>query len=290
MVTRVLVTGAGGQLGHDVVEYATRSTGNDVIGLTHRELDVADRHQVRSVVPDLRPDVIVHAAAWTDVDGCEMDPDRAFAVNALGTRHLAEVARLLGAHLAFVSTDYVFDGEATRAYAEWDVPRPLGVYGASKLAGERELDPSFTIVRTSWLSGVAGRNIVSTVLGLARQSDRILRFVDDQKGCPTFTEDLAPALWRLALDRRPGIFHVTNQGDTTWYGFVKAILEEAGHSPDRVQPIATSELDPPRPAPRPTNSVLDNAALRLGGEPLLPHWRDGLARLVRACHRSEQAE
>ena len=164
---------------------------------------------------------------------------------------------------------------------------PQSVYGRSKLGGETEVHavagPAATVVRTAWVSGAHGANMVKTVLRLARSTPGgTLRFVDDQHGCPTFTADLARALVRLALDRRPGTFHVTNQGETTWFGFARATLAAAGLDPERVEPIATTDLDPPRPAPRPANSRLDNAALRLSGLPLLPAWTDALGRLVSA--------
>jgi dTDP-4-dehydrorhamnose reductase len=296
---RVLVTGAGGQLGRDLVDVLSGRlpTGGrtdrvgaapacDVVGADHRRLDVTDRGSVLGIVDALHPDVVVHAGAWTAVDACEGDPDRAFAVNALGTRHVAEAARKSGAHVVYVSTDYVFDGSSDRPYREWDLPNPLSVYGQSKLAGERELDPGSTIVRTSWVCGAHGANMVRTVLRLAGQSGP-LRFVDDQHGCPTFTADLARTVASLAVDRVPGTFHVTNAGPTTWFDFARAVLEAAGHDPARVEAIATTDLDPPRPAPRPANSVLDNAALRLMGMPLLPPWRDALERMVEATARRD---
>ncbi len=220
---------------------------------------------------------------------CETEVDAAFAVNAVGTRHVAEAAASVGAHLVYVSTDYVFDGTAGRPYQEWDAPCPVSVYGASKLAGERECRPGSTIVRTSWLCGAHGANMVATALRLA-DGEGELRFVDDQHGSPTFTADLAPAVVTLGLDRRPGIFHVTNGGATTWWGLVRAALAEAGADPDRVRPIKTAELDPPLLAPRPAYSVLDNMALRLSGLPALPDWPDGLSRLVTALRaRREEA-
>jgi dTDP-4-dehydrorhamnose reductase len=194
---------------------------------------------------------------------------------------VAEAAALVGAHVVYVSTDYVFDGTADRPYREWDPTNPTSVYGASKLAGERECRPGSTIVRTSWLCGAHGNNIVRTALRLA-DGEGDLRFVDDQHGSPTFTADLAPAVVTLGLDRRPGIFHATNSGATTWWGFVRAVLAEAGADPERVLPIKTDEFDPPLLAPRPAYSVLDNMALRLSGLPALPDWEDGLARLVPA--------
>ena len=195
--------------------------------------------------------------------------------------------RWSGVHVVYVSTDYVFDGTSGRPYREWDAPCPTSVYGASKLAGERECRPGSTIVRTSWLCGAHGNNIVRTALRLA-DGEAALRFVDDQHGSPTFTADLAPAVVTLGLDRRPGIFHATNSGATTWWGFVRAVLAEAGADPERVLPIKTHEFDPPLLAPRPAYSVLDNMALRLSGLPALPDWQDGLARLIPAL-RAELA-
>jgi dTDP-4-dehydrorhamnose reductase len=296
---RVLVTGAGGQLGTDVVDaFSGRvptggrahdlSTGRlglrspcEVTAADHALLDVADRDAVHTIFEGVRPDVVIHAGAWTAVDACEGDPDRAYAVNALGTRHVAEAARGAGAHVVYVSTDYVFDGTSTRPYVEWDPPHPMSVYGASKLGGELELDPSSTVVRTSWVCGAHGANMVRTVLRLAGHPGP-MRFVDDQRGSPTFTADLAGILAVLGTERLPGIFHVTNAGVTSWYEFARAVLETAGHDSTRVEPIATAQLDPPRPAPRPANSALDNAALRLMGMALLPDWRDALERLLAA--------
>lgn len=280
---KVLITGAGGQLGHDLVS-ACRLAGDDVIGADHAGLDVADRDQVLGALTTLQPDGIVHAAAWTAVDACESDPGRAYRVNALGSRHVAEAARRTGAALVAVSTDYVFDGTKHGAYHEWDEPNPLSVYGASKLAGEREGlggCPGAAIVRTSWLCGAHGPNMVKIVLGLAADPDRQLAFVDDQLGSPTFTEDLAPVIRRLLVARLPGVFHVTNQGETTWFGFARTVLAAAGHDPERVRAVTTADLDPPRQAPRPARSVLDNAALAALGWQPLPRFEDSLVRLVK---------
>ena len=277
---RVLVTGAGGQLGCDLVPALRAHASLDVVATDHAALDVGDRDAVLQAVTTLRPDVVVHAAAWTAVDACESDPDRAWRVNALGTRHVADGARRVGAHVCYVSTDYVFDGTKDTPYVEWDEPNPQSVYGRSKRAGELELDPGSTVVRTSWVCGRHGANIVKTILRLAAQPGE-LRFVDDQHGCPTFTPDLSEAMSRIVVARLPGVFHVTNQGATTWWAFAREVLRAAGHDPDRVLPVRTHELDPPRPARRPTNSVLDNVALRCSGLPLLPDHRESLDRLVK---------
>jgi dTDP-4-dehydrorhamnose reductase len=281
-VTRVLITGAAGQLGRDLVdEFAAGADGSahDVLALDHGQLDVSDRDAVLQAMGSIHPEVVVHTAAGTALDACEADPDRAKAVNALGTRHVAEGARRVGAHVCYISTDYVFDGRATRPYTEWDEPNPLSVYGRSKLAGEHELDPEHAIVRTSWVCGRHGANIVHTVLRLAGEGGP-LRFVDDQLGCPTFTIDLAQTVRSLALSRRPGVFHVTNQGATTWFGLAQAIMTAAGRDPGLVEAITTDALRPRRAASRPANSVLDNAALRLSGLPPLRPWREPLQRLV----------
>jgi dTDP-4-dehydrorhamnose reductase len=273
----VLITGGGGQVGRELV----RVFADDAVAPTG--LDVTDRDAVFQAVTTVRPDVVVHTAAWTHVDGCEGDPDRALRTNALGTRHVAHAARLAEARVVYLSTDYVFDGElAGRGYHEWDDPNPLSVYGRSKLAGERELGPDATVVRTSWVFGAHGSNMVKTVLRLAAADlSGELRFVDDQRGCPTAAADLADAVRRLVDDRMAGTFHVTNQGATTWYEFARAVLRAAGDDPERVRPIATADLDPPRAAPRPRNSELDNAALRLSGLPLLADYREPLDRLVK---------
>ena len=279
---RVLVTGAGGQLGHDVAR-ACAAAGDEVAAADHATLDVTDRDAVLGAVLSTQPDAVVHCAAWTAVDACEGDPERAFGHNALAVRWVAEAARRAGAHLVHVSTDYVFDGTKPEPYHEWDDPAPQSVYGRSKLAGEREAlagAPGATVVRTSWVCGEHGANMVKTVLRLAAEHP-VLSFVDDQRGHPSFTADLAPVLRRLAVDRRAGVYHVTNQGAVSWYEFAGAVLAAAGEDPERVKPITTAELQPPRPAPRPANSVLDNAALRAAGLPLLADFHEPLERLVR---------
>ncbi len=283
---RVLVTGARGQLGTEVVAELerrsaerTKSRGFEVVASDLPELDVTDRDAVMSSIVGHAPALVIHLAAYTAVDACETERDLAWSVNALGTRHVVEAARLVGAHVTYVSTDYVFDGTLDRPYTEWDEPNPLSLYGRSKLAGERELPPDGLVVRTSWLVGRHGSNMVKTVLRLMN-SDAPLRFVADQRGSPTVAHDLARMLVSLCLERRSGLFHVTNQGTTSWFGFACAVVEAAGGDSSRVEPIATGDLVPPRAAPRPQNSVLNNAALRLSGMALLPDWRVSVGALV----------
>lgn len=276
---RVLITGAGGQLGTDL-RLRCDAEDDHVVALGRADLDVGDRDAVERAFADARPDVVFHAAAWTAVDACEADPDRAFRDNALAARWVADATRRHGAHLVHVSTDYVFDGTKTAAYHEWDTPSPASVYGASKLAGEREVAahaPGSAVVRTSWVMGVHGTNMLKTVLSLRDRDE--LAFVDDQRGCPSFTADLAVGLRELAVRRLCGTFHLTNEGAVSWYELVREILDASGEDPDKVRPIATSELDPPRPAARPANSELDGLAWRRSQLPPMPHYRDSL----RAC-------
>lgn len=303
---RVVVTGAVGQLGRDLTEALsgrvpvgglagdprTGSIGerepNEVVGTDLPELDITDRDAVIRFVTDSHPDVVVHGAAFTAVDLCESEPDRAFAVNAIGTRNVKEAARAVDAHLVYISTDYVFDGTSPRPYVEWDRPNPLSVYGRSKYAGELECGAGDTIVRISWVCGFGGSNMVKTVMRLAA-SPGPLKFVDDQRGSPTFTADVSGRIAALAGEKRPGLFHVTNDGVTSWFDFAREVLACAGDDPGRVEPIKTADLDPPRPAPRPANSQLENLALRASGLPLMPNWREALDRLVKSLLDSGQA-
>ncbi len=278
---RVLVTGAGGQVGRELVEVCELH-GDAVTAADRRALDVSDRDVVLQTMGTVRPEVVVHAAAWTAVDACESDADRAYQVNALGTRNVAEASRRFGAHLVYLSTDYVFDGTKSLPYDEWDTPSAASVYGRSKWAGEQEVAAAAvdaTVIRISWVCGRYGNNMVKTLLRLAAGGVDP-SFVDDQIGQPTIVGDLVPVVRRFAVERRPGLFHVTNQGPVSWFEFARTTFALAGADPDRVSPISTAQLEPPRPAPRPANSVLDNAALRLAGLPLLPDFRETLPALV----------
>jgi dTDP-4-dehydrorhamnose reductase len=276
---KLVVTGAAGQLGRDVVLHA-ESVGDDVIAADRSSLDITDAASVREMLSSVRPDAVINAAAYTAVDACETNEATAFAVNADAVGFLAAACDDVGAHLVHVSTDYVFDGTLDRPYREGDVTNPTSVYGQSKLAGEIAAGSNAAIARTSWVCGEHGNNMVKLVLRLAANPGQALAVVDDQRGHPTFTADLAPALRTLAVDRRSGVHHVTNQGPVSWYEFVREILAAAGEDPDRVRPIATADLDPPRPAPRPANSVLDDVAWRAAGYEPLRDFREPLAELV----------
>ena len=276
---KILVTGAAGQLGRELIDVAT-GAGHDVFAASRAELDITKPEVVRAVVLREQPAVIVHAAAWTAVDACESDREKAMLHNGAATRFVVDAAREVGARVIYISTDYVFDGTKPTPYVEADVPNPQSVYGVSKLAGEQAVDTSIdTVVRISWVCGFHGANMVKTILRIAAQQDT-LTFVDDQVGCPTFADDAAAMITRLATEARPGIWHVTNQGAVSWYEFTREVLRAAGHDPARVKPVRTRDLVPARPAPRPANSVLDNAALRTAGISLLDDFRVPLARLV----------
>jgi dTDP-4-dehydrorhamnose reductase len=271
---KVVVTGAKGQLGTDLVDLLT-DRGYEVYGYGRKELDITNFDQVYQVINNVTPDVVIHAAAYTKVDLAESEPDQAFLVNAYGTRNVSVASEAVGAKLVYVSTDYVFDGTANTPYNEFSPTNPMSVYGKSKLAGEqfvRDLHSKFFIVRTSWVYGKNGNNFVKTMVKLARERDE-LKVVNDQVGCPTYTVDLANCILELIQTEKYGIYHVSNSGHCSWYEFAKAIFEEAGIEV-KVNPCTTKDF--PRPAPRPAYSVLEHMALRLNGFKEMPNWRDSL--------------
>lgn len=249
-------------LGQDVL----RAAGSDAVGLTHAELDVTDPDAVRSALSGA--ELVINCAAFTDVDGAETSPEAALRVNGEGARHVAEVAR----RVLYVSSDYVFDGNARRPYVESDPTGPLQVYGRSKLAGElatAAANPEHLIVRSSWLFGTGGANFVATMLRLGHERDE-LHVVDDQIGCPTFTGHLGAALLELGEGGRRGVLHLAGGGSCSWFEFAREIFERSGVD-CRVEPCTTEEF--PRPATRPAWSVLGSE--REGPE--LPAWQEGLA-------------
>jgi dTDP-4-dehydrorhamnose reductase len=267
---RLLVTGAAGMLGTDVVAAASA---HDVIALARAELDVADEAAVSSALADARPDAVINCAAWTDVDGAEAAEGAATAVNGAGAGHVAGAAARVGAHVVHVSTDYVFDGAANEPYTEESAVNPLSAYGRSKLAGERAVatfaPDGHAIVRSSWLFGVHGRNFVDTMLRLGRERDEVT-VVDDQMGCPTYTGHLAAALVSVAERRLCGVLHVAGGGACSWWELARAAFERAGVD-CAVRRGSAAELG--RPAPRPAFSVLRSTR---ADAPVLPSWRAGL--------------
>lgn len=273
---RILLTGCKGQLGTDL----QRAAGDDYELVPHDlDLDITDRHAVAMRVAEVRPDIVVNAAAYTNVDGAEADELNAYRINALGPQNLALACQGPGTPLLHVSTDFVFSGEASEPYTEFDQPAPRGVYGRSKHAGERYVTgllDRYYICRTSWLYGIGGPNFVKTMMRAGRERDEV-RVVDDQEGSPTYSLDLAGKILEIIETGAYGIYHLSNSGSITWNQFTKDIFEIAGIEA-RVLPISTSELA--RPAPRPRYSTMRGLALELSGlEPMRP-YREALADFI----------
>nr|WP_269091071.1 dTDP-4-dehydrorhamnose reductase [Actinopolymorpha cephalotaxi] len=278
-----MVTGAGGMLGHDVVarlraDGVDDADGDAVLGLTRTDLDVTDAAAVAKAMAEHAPDVVVNCAAYTAVDDAEEHEDAAHAINADGPRVLAQACAERGGRLLHVSTDYVFAGDGTRPYAEDDPTAPRTAYGRTKLAGEQAvltaLPETGTVVRTAWLYGEHGANFVRTMIRLEGERDT-LDVVDDQRGQPTWTADVAGAL--VALGRRPdahGVFHATSAGEATWCDLAREVFRLLGADPERVRPTTTDKF--PRPAPRPAYSVLGHDRWAQVGIPPLREWRDAL--------------
>ncbi len=279
MNRRIAVTGIDGMVGRELGREAAQR-GLSWFGWSRAECDVTDEDSVRGALDDAAPDVVIHAAAYTDVDGCESDPETAFAVNGRGTRNVAKACEDAGARLIMISTDYVFPGDLDRPYREDDRPGPVSVYGWSKRMGEEAalaLGARGIVARTAWVYADHGTNFLRTMLRLAGER-RELNVVDDQRGSPTFAADLAAALLDLAAaDDVSGIFHVTNGGSTTWCGFARAILKATGRDVV-VRAVPTDAF--PRPASRPANSVLEDTRLADAGVGPLPGWEDALRRCL----------
>jgi dTDP-4-dehydrorhamnose reductase len=269
---RLLVTGAGGMLGHVVVAAAS-ARGHEPVGLAHGELDVTDAAAVDAAVARIAPDAVINCAAWTDVEGGESQEAAAHAVNATGAGNLARAAAATRAHLVQVSTDYVFDGRATRPYVESDATHALQAYGRTKLAGEVEVlaaAPAHAVVRTAWLFGPGGSNFVTTMLRVAAGADGELPVVADEVGCPTYTGHLAPRLVAIAEQRRGGVMHLAGAGHCSRNEFAQAIFTQAGLS---LRVTETTMAALAMLATRPAWSVIVSER---GIDPL-PPWRDGLA-------------
>ena len=272
---RVTIFGASGLLGHALVR---EWSGDEVAGLASRDCDIRDATQVRSAVERTRPDWIVLAAAYTDVDGCESHEELALSVNRDGAGHVAEAAKRAGAKMLFLSSDYVFDGTKASPYETGDARNPQSVYGRSKAEAEVRLLqalPEVCIARTSWLFGKGGKCFPDTILKLAA-SRPALDIVDDQRGCPTYTVDLAKAIIHLCRKGATGIVHVTNASDCTWFEFAREIVKSAGLATE-VRPVSTQQM--PRPARRPAYSVLSASSLQRWGYEM-PAWQDALQRYM----------
>lgn len=304
-MTRVLVTGSAGQVGRDLVDTLNAETplGGDetfqpdgrpveqdefeVLGVTRHELDVTDREAVRRCLEVSRPDVIVNLAAYTAVDRAQIEVQECYAANDVAVESLSLVAASVGAHLITISTDYVFDGTKGASYVEDDVADPLNVYGASKRAGELRCADGDTVVRTSWVMGVRGKNVAHVIADRAQRGE-VVRFVDDQTGTVTVASDLARALVTLVRERPGGTWHVANAGTTTWFEVAQFIGRTLGRDSDFATAISTTDLDPAPRAQRPTRSDLSCEKWTSRGWAGLPGWREGLERLL--AGRAVQAE
>ena len=280
MPARILITGAGGQLGRALQE-ALRD--RELLPRTHGELDISDLDAVRAAVDDLRPELVINAAAYNAVDAAESDAEGAFAGNALGARNLALVTAAAAIPLLHVSTDYVFDGRGNRPYHEFDPPNPRTVYGASKLAGEkavRDLNPRHYIVRTAWLYHPEGKNFANTITALGAERDEV-RVVSDQYGSPTYVPHLAAGIAQLLPSGAFGTYHIVNAGAASWYDFAVALFAEIGLATP-ILPVSSADF--PRPAERPRYSVLTTLQ-----QPRieLPDWRDGVREFATARRRPE---
>ncbi len=290
---RVLVTGANGMLGRDLCSHPMAAgvevIRTDIAGDAIR-MDITDLDNVRAVMRETEPEVVIHCAAYTQVDQAETDRDTAFRINALGTEVVAQETARRGAAMCCLSTDFVFDGSANRPYHEYDATNPLSVYAASKLAGEQAAArhcPRHWIVRTAWLYGIHGRCFPATILRAAR-AGKPVRVVADRCGSPTFTRDLAGALWSLVAQPSYGTYHVVNAGQATWYDLACAVLQEAGMLDTDIVPIPASDW--PSPARRPRFSVLTSLRPELPCGTPMRHWRAALADYVAALKSAEKTD
>jgi len=277
---RVLITGAGGLVGNALREHCT-AHGDEVTAYDHAALDIVDSELVRRLVTKASPEAVFNCAAWTDVDGCESDPERARRVNAVGPENLARACRKAGAVFVTISTDYVFDGSEDGFYTQRNTPFPLSVYGKAKLEGERLVQAEYArsvIVRTGFIFGMGGRNFLSRLLDLAMEGKRIAA-ISDARGTPTYARDLASRLRELAATDLPGIFHVVNSGEgATYEQFARTAFRMAGLDDGNLEVVSTASLK--RPAPRPANCRLRCLLSEAVGLEPLPTWQDGLRRFV----------
>jgi dTDP-4-dehydrorhamnose reductase len=272
----ILVTGANGQLGSEILA----GLDGPVYGVTRNNFDVSDESAVMERVTSILPEIIIHCAAHTDVDGAETDAKRCRAVNALGTRNVAEAARKINAKMIYVSTDYVFDGRGERPYEVVDTPNPINVYGRSKLEGEiavKDLLEKYFIVRVAWVFGKNGKNFFRSIIDLCKTRKEI-SVVNDQFGSPTYARDLIPLLGELIQSRKYGTYHATNEGFCSRYEFALEVAKALG-SKIKINPVPASAF--PSKAKRPVNSRLSKDSLQSNGFSRLPDWKDALKRFLR---------
>ena len=281
----ILVTGASGQLGHDLVIELTRR-GHEVTGVSSKELNLTDCSAVNAYLSSMRPDAVMHCAAYTAVDNAEDDADTCLAVNHLGTKFIADACSEIGCKLLYISTDYVFPGDGDRPWEPDDPTSPLNLYGKSKLLGEKAVRAAVNkhfIVRISWVFGINGKNFVKTILRLGAERD-VITVVNDQFGSPTYTKDLSVLLSDMIVTEKFGTYHATNEGICSWYEFASAIISEAG-LPAKVLPVSSDQY--PSRANRPSNSRMSKDKLSENGFCRLPTWQNALTRYLKELSISE---
>ncbi|MDW8799684.1 dTDP-4-dehydrorhamnose reductase [Clostridium sp. A1-XYC3] len=288
---RIIVAGSSGQLGTEIIsgfkkgiseigEISKKYRKSEIIGINSRDIDISNLDKVLQYIEHAKPNIIINTAAYTNVDGCEENSDMAFKVNSLGARNLAVAAEKVGAKLIHISTDYVFDGSSNIPYKEYDITKPVSVYGKSKLLGEKYVQDfcsKYFIVRTAWLYGDEGKNFVKTILKAAREKG-YLEVVNDQRGNPTNVEDLAYHILKIALTDEYGIYHCTGNGECSWYEFACKIVEYA-EIDCVVKPITSDKLD--RKARRPSYSCLDNMMLRCTVGDETRNWNEALKSFIK---------
>lgn len=288
---RILVTGVKGQLGYDCVRELKERGYQNVLGIDREALDITKEEDAHKFICEYKPDVIMHNAAWTAVDKAEQEKEAVYAVNSLGTKYIADAAKLVNAKMVYISTDYVFEGTGNEAY-EVDSPKKgLSVYGVTKSKGEdfvRETLTKYFIVRISWVFGINGNNFVKTMLKLAAMGKKELNVVSDQIGSVTYTYDLSKLLCDMIETDKYGVYHATNEGFISWYDFAKKIFELANVDM-KVNPVTTEEYKKlvPQQASRPLNSRLSKKSLVDAGFKLLPNWEDALARYIKELKTNE---
>ena len=278
---KILLLGHKGMLGHDLL--LKLNMGDKVVGLDKEEIDIVSASECNGAIKEIEPDIVINAAAYTNVDGCETSKDECFAVNAEAVKNIADACRDKNIRIIHFSTDYVFDGKANQPYKEDHLCNPINTYGASKMAGERylqSLSDNYLLIRTAWLYGVSGKNFVQTILEKVKTTNK-LTIVDDQTGSPTYTKDLAAAVDLLIKQNAKGIFHITNRGSCSWFQFAVKILQEAGIHDIDVTPIKSDQLQ--RPAKRPAYSVLSmQKFIQTTGKTMQP-WQLGLQDYLKSC-------